>query len=192
MFFINALKKAVIVGLAIAISASAYNSLKDFTLGNALAFLATFILASVIGLALSFLAMYAAGYVVVEEYPLGPAISAAWRLFLDHWLVSVEVGLLVLLFNGLLAVLALAGIMVFFFPAVLIWFLAVVANNPYLFTLGFVIAIVLFVAYIMLLASFFTVFTTAVWTHLFMKMHKVGVKSRVLHWLTYRPSAEQT
>ncbi len=187
LFIINFFKKAIVIILAIIVSASAFANLDDITLGNSLTFLLTFILASIVGLVLSFLAIYAASYVVVEEYKLGPAIHSAWRMFTDHWLVSVEVGLMVLLFNGVLAILALLGIMVFFFPAVLVWFFAIITANAFLFTLGFIIAIVLFVAYAMLLASVFTVFTTSIWTYLFMKMHKVGVKSRVLHWLTYKP-----
>jgi len=191
LFFINFFKKAIIILLAIIVSASAFTNLDDITLGNSLTFLLTFILASIVGLVLSFLVIYAAGYVVVEEYKLGSAIHAAWRMFMDHWLVSVEVGLMVLLFNGVFAVLALLGIMVFFFPAVLVWFFAIITANAFLFTLGFIIAVVLFVAYAMLLASVFTVFTTSIWTYLFMKMHRAGVKSRVLHWLTYRPMAER-
>ena len=186
LFTLNLVKKVAIVLLAIAVGGAAFNAVVGSSLGSNILFLVVFLLASLVGLVLSFLVVYAAGYVVVEEYPLVQAIESAWKLFWSHWLVSFEVGLLILLFNGILFCLTLLGFLVFFFPAMLVWFAAIVLGSQALLAMGFIIALILFTGYVMLLGAAFTVFSTSVWTHLFMKMHKSGVKSRVLHWLSYK------
>jgi len=126
--------------------------------------------------------------VVVEEYPLLPAIGAAWKLLVGHWLVSIEVGLLIILSNIILALATLLGFAVFFFPAMLVWFVAIVTGSQALLAAGFVFAIIFFTAYLLWLGAMFTVFTTSVWTYLFMKMHKHGIPSRLVHWLSYKPA----
>lgn len=185
---INVIKKGLIIFLAVVVSASAFSILGGANIGANLVFLLTFVLATVVGLILSFLAVYAAGYVVVEEFSLLDAIASAWKLFTSHWLVSVEVGLLVLLANVILALATLLGFAVFFFPAMLVWFIAIVTGSQALLVAGFVLAVIFFTAYILWLGAMFTVFTTSVWTHLFMKMHKHGVHSRIVHWLSYKPA----
>lgn len=186
LFFINVVKKGLLVILAVVVAAAALSAVHAPSLGNGLQFLLIFILACIVGLVLSFLVIYAAAYVVVEEYALGQAVAAAWRLFVDHWLVSLEVGLLTLLFNLVAFVLSLLGFLIFFYPTMLVWVVAIAVSSQWLLAAGFIIALLLFTAYLMWLGSVFTVFITAVWTYLFMKMHQTGIKSRVLHWLAYK------
>ena len=185
---INVIKKGLIIFLAVMVSASAFSVLGAPGIGNNLFFLLTFVVASAVGLILSFLVIYAAGYVVVEEYTLIQAIGAAWKLFTGHWLVSIEVGLLIILSNIIMALATLLGFAVFFFPAVLVWFTAIVTGSQALLAAGFVLAVIFFTAYLLWLGSVFTVFTTSVWTYLFMKMHKHGIPSRIVHWLSYKPA----
>ena len=183
---ISVLKKLLLIGLAVVVSSAAFAALEEASVSGSLLFLITFVLSGIVGLVVSFLVVYAAGYVVVEEYPLARAIAAAWRLFVGHWLVSVEVGLLVLLFNVLAALAMFVGFVVFFLPAMLLWLLAAVVGSQMLTVLGLVLAVVLFTAFVMVLGAFFTVFTTAIWMYLFMKMHKNGIPSRIHHWLTFK------
>jgi len=185
---LNVIKKGLIIFLAVMVSAAAFTVLGDASIGNNLFFLLTFVVAGAVGLVLSFLVIYAAGYVVVEEYPLLPAIGAAWKLLVGHWLVSIEVGLLIILSNIILALATLLGFAVFFFPAMLVWFVAIVTGSQALLAAGFVFAIIFFTAYLLWLGAMFTVFTTSVWTYLFMKMHKHGIPSRLVHWLSYKPA----
>jgi len=42
-----------------------------------------------------------------------------------------------------------------------------------------------FLLFVFLLWSFFQVFTVSVWTYLFMKMHKEGVRSRVIGFFQF-------
>jgi hypothetical protein len=185
LFAINLLKKGLLILLAVIVGSAALNALSYTTATGNIIFLLVFVLVGIAGLMLSFLVIYAAAYIVVEEYSFLDSIAGAWYLFKSHWLVSFEVGLIMILLNLLLGLALALGFVVLFFPALLIWFAAVVTASQLLLALGFVVSIVLFTGYIMLIGSIFTVFSTSVWTFLFMKMHKTGVKSRVLHWLSY-------
>jgi hypothetical protein len=148
-----------------------------------LVFFAVFILAVVAGLVLSFLTIYAAGYIVVEEYSFLEAMHAAWDLFRSHWLVSLEVGLVVMLVNVAAVAIALIGVFVLFIPSLLFWFFAVVSTNYLMYVIALLFGLLLCTVFIILLGAAISAYTITVWTYIFMKMHRVGVVSRVVHWL---------
>jgi hypothetical protein len=147
-------------------------------------FFFVFVLAVLVGLVISFLAIYAIGYVVVEEYTFGDAIHAAWTLFVDHWLVSLEVGLLMIGANILLFFIVIFGMFIFMLPAIVLWFVALVFGSYALLVLGFSMGVLLAMLFVFLAGSLFSVFNTSVWTYLFMAMHKKEVKSRIVHTLS--------
>ncbi len=145
-----------------------------------------FVSAILLGVIVSFLTMYAVGYVIIERYQFREAIQSAWQLFMKHWLVSFEVGVIIFFFNILFSLVALAALILFFFPTMILWFIAIVVGNATLFILGGVIGLLLFVVFVMIVGSFFQVFTTTVWMYLFMHMHRLGLKSRMMHVLRHR------
>lgn len=169
--------------LSMAVAWSMLNALVRPEGGDILLYLVTTVLAVIVGLIIAVVAIYTAGYIVVEDYRFIPALRAGWRLFTDHWLVSVEVGVIMVACNIFGIFLMFFGALFFFFPAVLLWLVAIVTANVAMYTLGFLLAIVLFLLYTTILASAFTVFSTTFWTTVFMAMHRQGVKSRILTWM---------
>lgn len=182
---INFARWLIFCGLVLAVSVAALNVFLNGGTGDMVLFILLFVLATAVGMVLSFMVVYSAAYVVVEEKKLGKAIEHAWQLFLDHWLVSIEVGLIVLLLNIVVGAIVLFGFMLTFLPTLISWFIALLTANPALWTAGLIAGAFFFVLFVVFVGSVFTVFTTAVWTYLFMAMHHVGIKSRVLHWLNY-------
>lgn len=181
LLLVNLFKKAVLCLLTCFVGWAAVNALIGEVSGlDTALFLVLFIFATLVGMVMSFLVVYVAGYVVLEKYPLSWAVGSAWRLFLKHWVVSIEVGVIVLVLNVVVGLLALLGFFVFFLPTLITWFIAILASNSALWTIGLIVGALLFVLFIIFLGSVFTVFTISIWTHLFMKMHKVGVVSRIL------------
>ncbi len=178
---LNIAKKAVIMGLAFIVSIATINVLHTGGTWDVVVFFILFVLSMVIGLVISFLAVYAAGYVVVEEYSFTDSLKSAWRLFLDHWLVSIEVGLIIFAFNLVLILVLLAGLFTLLLHAVLLVGITVSTGILGIFNAGLFIEFIVFVGFIMFVASLFTVFSTTAWTYLFMKMHKHGIKSRIVH-----------
>lgn len=185
LFFIQVFKKCALLLLTVVVGWATLNAAVEATtsVGDVLVFFGVFLLAILVGLAVSFLAVYAACYVVVEEFPLFQAVAAAWKLFMGHSLVSIEVGLIVLLLNVLVGALAVVGLFVSFLPSIFLWAIAAATLNSALFVTAFGIGAVLFTLCIFFLGAVLTAYTTATWTYLFMKMHKEGIVSRIVHWL---------
>ncbi|MEK7623440.1 MAG: hypothetical protein AAB408_02095 [Patescibacteria group bacterium] len=183
LFFLNFIRKFFTMILVTIVGMSALLAMTAGTIGAKLLFLALFSLAVVFGMIISFLVMYAAGYIVVEEYALVESLHAAWRLFLRHWLVSFEVGIIFVFANFVLIALAMAGFLLILIPVSLLNVLAAVTASAILSSFSTYLLFFLFVCLIMFLGAVFTVFSTSAWTYLFMKMHREGVKSRLLHWM---------
>lgn len=184
---LNLLRKFVFILMALAVVWSTVNALVEPSGFDIVLFFLIFILASVVGMVVSFLLVYAAAYIVAEEHSLGRALSAAWKLFLGHWVVSFEVGFLLILTNIVVLVLAMGALVYFFLlPVLLGTFLAQAFGSLVLFKAGVFVGYGLFLFFVMVLWSVFTVFVINVWTFLFVKMHRTGIKSRVLHWMRAR------
>lgn len=186
LFTLNLIKKLIMVILAVVVGFGTLNFVVTESGWSLVLFLLVFLLVVLIGMILSFLVIYAAGYVVVEEYSLGRAVASAWKLFVDHWLVSIEVGLIILFMNVVLSFVVLFAFMIIFFPTILAWLIASLTFSYWLYFVGLALGMVLFTLFIILAGSLFTVYTTSVWTYLFMKMHKHGIHSRIMHWTGHK------
>ena len=183
LFFLNLIKKIIFGLIALLIACLSLRALYDFNVWDRLSFVVMFLLAVFAGMVLSFLLIYTAGYIVVENYSLPEAIVSAWKLFLDHAVVSLEVGVIVLCLNILVAIACVLAMYVFFLPSLIAGLIAFVVNSQLLFVLGLLVGVLLFLVFIILLGAMFSTFTTSLWTYLFMKMHRQGITSRMLHWL---------
>ncbi|MBI2436409.1 MAG: hypothetical protein HYV41_01530 [Candidatus Magasanikbacteria bacterium] len=181
LLVLNILRKVLTISFVIFATWGMYNAIIFPRVGDILLFLLLFLLATVMGMILSFLLVYAVGYVVVENQKLIPALQNAWRMFTDHWFVSLEIGFIMIVLNVLALALVIFGLYVFFLPSLFMWTIAVVFHSQALFMAGVIVGFILFALYMALIASMFTVFTTATWTYLFTKMHKKGVVSRLVH-----------
>jgi hypothetical protein len=183
LLFLNALKKITIILLSVLVGWAAYAAALSSGIGDFFLFLALFVLCVAVGMAVSFFVLYAACYVVIEEHGLADALQSAWALLKQHWLVSLEVGCVFLILNMLLAAAGMLGFFLLLVPATLLWFLAFFIGNSVLFGIGMVFLLFCFIAFVMALGAVFTVFSTTTWTHLFLHMHRYGVRSRLMHWL---------
>lgn len=181
LFILNVLRKAMVIAFVSFTTWGMYNAIIYPRVGDILLFLVLFLLATIVGMVLSFLFAYAAGYVVVENYSLVKALRSAWRLFTTHWFVSLEIGFIFILLNCVVLALIVFGMYVFFLPSLFMWTVAIVLHSQALFMTGVIVGFVLFALYMALVISMFTVLTTSTWTYLFTKMHKKGLKSRIVH-----------
>ncbi len=181
LFFVNLVKKIIFCILSVFVSWLALISIAGFSVFSAIIFLFFFTVAALIGMIVSFLTIYAAGYVVVEEFSFKESWVSAWRLFVKHWLVSMEVGLIILLLNLVIGIFVVAGVIILIAPSLAILMLTAASYNVVVWLVALLFGIILPIALIMLAGSLLSVFNISVWTCLFMAMHKVGIKSRILH-----------
>ncbi|NCO04821.1 MAG: hypothetical protein GW939_01580 [Candidatus Magasanikbacteria bacterium] len=178
---LNIIKKASLFILSVVVGFSAANAILSGGTFDAVVFVCLFLLAIMLGFILSSMLVYAAGYVVIEEYRFKQAIQAAWHLFLDHWLVSLEVGVIILLANIGILFCMLFGFGIVFLHGAIVWILSILVHSVAIVNAVLFIEFLVFIAFIMFLGATFTVFSTSVWTYLFMHMHKHGITSRLIH-----------
>lgn len=178
--FVHIVKKLFVILFTCLVGFASATVVITGLLFDQILFILLFLFTVGIGIILYSLAVYAVGYIVVEEYGVIPAIRAAWKLFVDHWLVSLEIGCLLLLLNVFLLFLIFFGFLIVSFHGAFVWVFSLLLHSPEIIrSLLFLETFVLFV-FIIFLGSTFTVFSTALWTHLFMHMHKHGIRSHVI------------
>ncbi|EKE06868.1 MAG: hypothetical protein ACD_18C00249G0003 [uncultured bacterium] len=180
LFTLNFFKKILTLLFVTFITWGMLNANLSAKAGDMFLFMAIFLLATMLGMVMSLWLIYAVGYVVVEEKKLLESCRLAWRLFTRHWLVSLEIGFIFIIFNIFLVLLVFAGMYVLFLPSLFLWTLVAVTGNTLLYFLGVLLGFVLFSLYVMLISSIFVIFSTSTWTYLFMKMHKKGLRSHLV------------
>lgn len=184
LFALAAIKKLAIGGLALLLGFSLYNAvIAGQHTGELTIYFLLYLVVSAIGVIVSLLTVYAAGYVVIEEYSFWDALHEAWYLFREHWLVSLEIGAMVLLANIVAhAVVLMLGVFILIEMAIL-WAIALAAGSALMWMLMMLLGGFVLVIGMAFVGTLLSVFTTSMWTYLFMKMHHKGVKSRILHVL---------
>ncbi len=127
--------------------------------------------------------IYSSGYAVLEKKNFGVAVKKGWDLFVDHVMVSLELGIVLMLCTFVFLGVAVYSSFLAFFPSLIMWLVAGFTSLNFLIGLGVYSGIVLYVALLLVAAGIFNAFVTCSWMYLFMKMHHEGVVSRVIHFL---------
>lgn len=180
LFFLNFFKKIIIAIVAIILSLSAYGVLMSPSIPNGIFLTLVVLLLALIGLVLSILFFYSAGYLVIEKETISMSIQKAWQMFVGHPVVSFEISLLTVILNLFFGVATALGFILLVLPAVLVWFVVVLVLGSQISLVStFVASLIMFTMYIMIAGAGFTVFTTYIWTDVFLEMHHTGIKSRV-------------
>ncbi|MFB6181749.1 MAG: hypothetical protein ABEJ24_02525 [Candidatus Magasanikbacteria bacterium] len=178
---INIIKKVLIFVFALGVGYSTILAIGKSAGVGITIFTVSFLLAVVLGAIVSFLSVYAACYVVVDESSLIESIKKSYKLFKNHWLVSIEIGAVILALNFVFVFLVVASLFLLFMPTLMLWLIAVTIVSKALYTIGVVLASLIFIVFMAFAGSIFKVFTTSAWTYLFMKMHHHGLLSRIKH-----------
>jgi len=71
------------------------NTMENSSWGSNILFIILFLIVSIIVIALSFIIKYISGYIVVYSQRFRDAVVSGWKLFIQHWLISIEMGFMV-------------------------------------------------------------------------------------------------
>ncbi len=183
VLLLNILKKCILFAISLIVGASALASMVYGTASSAILFIICFISALIIGMTVSMLTIFAVGYLIIEKKSLFDSLAHAWKLFVKHWLVACEVGVILLVCNILVVALLCAGLYIFVAPSLALNAYGALIGSAAISQFGVSMAIVLFLAYAAIIGSIFTVFVTTSWTYLFVIMHEWGIKSRIHTWI---------
>ena len=185
ILWVNVFRKLALVLLLVVFGLALSYFLGSQALGSSFLFAVSLVLLLLLSLFVSILSIYALCYVVIEGKGIGGAIKKSWQLFSRHILVSLEVGVVLLLLNFVLLAIIAASAFVAFLPATFIWLIAGATNIVALAAAGFLLGMFLWLVFLGFIAGFFNAYTTSAWAFLFMKMHKEGINSRVIHFFKH-------
>ena len=129
-----------------------------------------FILGLPLFILFSLVAKFALAYRVVEGERWRSALTKAFVLFADHWLVTIELALIVFIINILTALAFIFVAALLSIPFILLGI--VMADLSYVIVLKLLItaALVLFLFILLVLGSALSCFQNSVWTLLFLKI----------------------
>ena len=146
-------------------------------------FLIVSIIIIVLGLAASFLAIYAVCYVSLHDRTLRQSLFDAWALFVDHALVSLEMSVVLFAVAVIFSVVGIFGMGVISIPMFMATLVALAVENPMILAFTMAAGFVLLMALVFWLMAVYTTFAMSSWTVLFMQMSRHGFSSRMMRWL---------
>lgn len=132
-------------------------------------------------LAVSTVAIFTLGHVLVNNKGFIDALIDAWRLFRAHFLVSVELSIMLLACNAIVFMALWLASFLVLIPSFLLSVTAGFSGLTSLVAVSVVAYVLLFVLVIALLGAIFNAFTTSAWMYLFMHMYHEGLGSRLKH-----------
>ena len=154
--------------------------LRHNSLGWSLLLILVAILSVLIALLVEATSIYASGYLLLEHKDLYKSLQKGWNLLSDHLLVSLELAVVLVLFNALFLGAVVYGSFAAFIPSLIMWTVSGFTGLSFLVSFGLYTGLACYAGFVMILAGIFNAFVTCAWVYLFMKMHHEGVLSRTV------------
>jgi len=174
------IRKIILVALT-ALSAGLWFMVPTNDFWNSLFLILSFTLIILIIFTVSSSLTYASGYAVIEGKSFWQSFKKGILLFKDHFLVSLEISLVMMLLDMVLAAVISMVIILSFIPVSILWFFAGLFGSITLLNFVLILDIFIITIAIILIGGFYNAFNTGAWMYLFMKMHHVGIFSKVGH-----------
>ena len=152
--------------------------LRHNNLGWSLLLVLVEVLAVLIALLIEATSIYSSGYLLLENKNLQKSFQRGWKLLSNHLLVSLELSVVLVLFNAIFLGAVVYGSFAAFVPSLIMWMISGFTGLNFLMTFGLYTGLSLYAGFVLVLAGIFNAFVTCAWVYLFMKMHHEGVVSR--------------
>jgi len=144
-------------------------------------FLVVFVLGVPLLIIASLIAKFAIAFRMLEHKKWRTAITSSLSLFFDHWLISIELALVLFVINIMAGAAIILVILIFAFPFILLsYFVQSVASTVFLW-IGQVLALLLLI----LLGSILATFQYASWTELFLKIRRGKHVSKIVRMVMH-------
>ncbi len=169
----------IILALPFAVIYLATNSTAAMVILTILAF----IILTPIAIILAFVLKYAFSYIVVENEPAWPAFVKAWKLFLNNWLISIEMAFIIFIINLAVGLSLVFGLLVLSLPFAAMIVVATTIGSNALFNLALAVAIILLALIILFTAGILTAFQYSSWTILFMEIKDKKIHPKLIRIL---------
>ena len=166
--------------LVIGINLINYNRGSGMTGG--IFFFLSFAIFGAITVIVSLVGVYSITAVIDSKIKVREAIHRGWRTFMDHWLISLEAGALILLVQLCVIVLTAGAILVLSVPFMALLLITAYLNLPVLAVIVGSLAAISVVLAMCLVAAFLTTFQVSVWWQLWHKFGEKGLMSGLERW----------
>ncbi len=186
--WLNLLSRLVIYVLWLIVAvplAALYLSRPAEMVGNIFIVL-TFVIWVPVALFISFLMKYAVLFVVNKKYTFKEALQAAWQLFRDNWLVSIEMVIIMFFVNLLAAIALILAVMVLVLPLAILVFLLGMINFAGVMYLTMLVAVILLVFLMIWGGAMLSVFQHVAWAILFVRMTEGKVLAKIIRLIARR------
>lgn len=150
----------------------------NFQVANGL-FILLFVILIPVAIAFSFMIKYAICYAVIKENSFLESIAEGWRLFMNNWLVSIEMAFILFFINFAFGLALILIILVLTIPFLFLAFVLYKLISLVGFWLMFITAIALLLAIIIAGGAMLATFQTASWTGLFVELVSKGGESKI-------------
>jgi hypothetical protein len=180
VFLINILVKVAIVGTLILVNLPLITNLfynKEINI-SWLYILSVIVIVPIL-LLFSFMMKYVIAYVVIKGDNLTTAFKRAWLLFLDNWLVSIEMAIILFFASFLWTICIIIVISVMVLPVAFAFYMGLRYFGFYASIFVLAVGQLIGLAVILLSAAFNTTFQIAAWTDLFVELTGRGAMSKL-------------
>lgn len=165
----------VVIGLPIALTLGKLNYL-----ASSLLYLAAFIIFVSLAVSLSFIVKYAIAYLVIKGNNFSSALKKAWFLFVDNWLISLEMAFALFFINFFFGLAIILLILILATPLLFLALIFYYLTSFVGFWLVVVFAMLLFLAIVILSGAALTAFQVSAWTGLFVELVGRGGISKIV------------
>lgn len=129
-----------------------------------------FIILIPIAIVISFVLKYAFAYVVIKNQTAGTSFLLAWRLFVQNWLISIEMALLLFAINIAVGFLLIFLVILLSLPFIGLLFVAILLESQVGFNVIISLGIILGVIILLLTGAGLGTFQYTAWTLLWQKL----------------------
>ncbi len=139
-------------------------------------------------IAISFVIRYAICYIVIKNYRLGEAIKRGISLFINNWLISLELAFILLMLYLAASILLLLLTIAIIAPLILLLFTFI--SIKFIFAANFIVllALIIFLMIAIIAVSIFSTFLWSCWTLLFIQLTEKGGSSKLVRITANFPS----
>ncbi|MCX6793225.1 MAG: hypothetical protein NTY12_04325 [Candidatus Falkowbacteria bacterium] len=170
VLWVNVLVRVAVYILALVTLVPIFNG-STVSLTLAIVYFVVFIVLLAVALVLAFITKYAIAYIVLKNQSLGKAIKSAYKLFMDNWLVSLEMTFILFAISILFSLALILGVMVVAIPVTFVYIIGLLLNSFPLFLTMLIFGIIISLAIIVIGGAFVTVVQTTAWVHLFTQLN---------------------
>jgi hypothetical protein len=181
VFFLNVLVKLIILSIFFLISLPVLvNYAHAGAFSASLVFIISYLIFIPAAIIISFIIKFSIGYSVIKSYNFREALKSGWNLFLNNWLISLEMAFILFFinfFSGLLLMILLLILATPFLFFALLFIKTALIFNLWLLA---IFALILFLAIIIVIGSALAVFQTSAWTGLYIELIGKGGISKLI------------